>query len=179
MFGLFKKKDPGIRVTDRVWVSEQARREACYRAWQKQPETRFLAWFETSRNQLEQYFQAQGASGFSISLAGFSGTGTQGAPVIFIEHFPLRSEEQAQFAAMGLQEAKVYSCLEEPLFRLFGGDRLIAMVERLGYRADEPIEHNLVTTSIQRAQDKVAEKMIVSGNARSQEDWFGNAGFTL
>lgn len=179
MFGLFKKKDAGIRVIDTVWISEQARREACYRAWQKQPATQFLAWFEESRNQLEQYFRSQGATGFFISLAGFPGTPVQGAPLLFIEHFPLRSEEQAKFTAMGLQEVRVYNCLEEPLFRLFGGARLIATVERLGYKPDEPIEHELVTTSIRRAQDKLAEKTIISGSARSQEDWFINAGFTL
>ena len=179
MFGLFKKKDPGVRVTDIVWMSEQARREACYRAWQKNPSTLFLAWFEESKNQLEQFFRAQSAGNYSISLAGFSGMPAPGTPLLFIEHYPVRNEEQARFSAMGLDEVKVYSCLEEPLFRFFGGARLITIVEKLGNRADEPIEHALVTASIQKAQDKLAEKMIVSGSARSQEDWFINASITL
>lgn len=177
MFGLFKKKEPGIKVIDTIWLSSQAKWEACFRAWQKQPDTVFMAWFESSRDKLEHFLDEKGANGVQVKLAGFAGTVS--GPVIFIEHHPMRQEEQDRFTAMGLQEVRVYSALDEPLFRLFGGDKLITVMEKMGGGEDEPIEHQLVTTSIQRAQEKIASKAMLTGNTRSQEDWLTNAGINI
>ena len=45
--------------------------------------------------------------------------------------------------------------LEDELMRLFGGDRMKALVERLGVEDDEPIEAGMISKSIESAQKKV------------------------
>ncbi len=47
--------------------------------------------------------------------------------------------------------------LEDDLMRLFGSDRLVKYMDRLGVEDGEVIQHNLITKSIERAQRKVEE----------------------
>jgi preprotein translocase subunit SecA len=48
-----------------------------------------------------------------------------------------------------------YLSLEDDLMRIFGGDRVKALMERMGMPDDEPIEHPMVSKSILDAQAKV------------------------
>ncbi|HNY56418.1 MAG TPA: preprotein translocase subunit SecA, partial [Chitinophagales bacterium] len=48
-----------------------------------------------------------------------------------------------------------YSSLEDDLMRLFGSDRIAGMMDKMGYKEGEVIQHSLVTKSIERAQKKV------------------------
>jgi len=48
-----------------------------------------------------------------------------------------------------------YLSLEDDLMRIFAGDRLKVMMERLGMQDDEPIEAKMVTRSIANAQKRV------------------------
>ncbi|OFX27681.1 MAG: preprotein translocase subunit SecA, partial [Bacteroidetes bacterium GWA2_31_9] len=47
--------------------------------------------------------------------------------------------------------------LEDNLMRLFGSDRIAKMMDRLGLKEGEVIQHSLITKSIERAQKKVEE----------------------
>src|SRR5947207_1501806 len=51
--------------------------------------------------------------------------------------------------------ARFYLSLEDDLMRIFGGDRLKDWMSRLGMQEGEPIEHRMVTRSIERAQKQV------------------------
>jgi preprotein translocase subunit SecA len=48
-----------------------------------------------------------------------------------------------------------FLCLEDDLLRIFGSDKLIGWMERMGMQDDEPIEHRWVTKQIEGAQKKV------------------------
>lgn len=50
---------------------------------------------------------------------------------------------------------RFYVALEDDLMRMFGSDRIASMMERLGIPDDTPIEHSLITRSIEKAQSKV------------------------
>src|SRR5437763_15166070 len=51
--------------------------------------------------------------------------------------------------------SRFYLSLEDDLMRIFGGDRLMGWMERLGMEEGVPIEHRMVTRSIERAQKQV------------------------
>jgi preprotein translocase subunit SecA len=51
--------------------------------------------------------------------------------------------------------SRFYLSLEDPLLRIFAGDRIKAIMERLKMPEGEPIEHSIVTRSIESAQRKV------------------------
>jgi preprotein translocase subunit SecA len=48
-----------------------------------------------------------------------------------------------------------YISMEDDLMRIFGGDKLKGMMDRLGLPEDQPITHGLVTRSIESAQKRV------------------------
>jgi len=51
--------------------------------------------------------------------------------------------------------SRFYVALEDDLMRLFGGEWISAMMERLGWGDDDPIEHSRLTSAIRHAQEKV------------------------
>jgi preprotein translocase subunit SecA len=54
--------------------------------------------------------------------------------------------------------SRFYLSLEDDLMRIFAGDRVKVMMDRLGMPDDEPIEHPWVTKSVENAQRKVEER---------------------
>ena len=52
-------------------------------------------------------------------------------------------------------ESRFYLSLEDDLMRLFGGERIQAMMNNLGLEDDIPIENRMLTNSIESAQTKV------------------------
>ncbi|SCM78428.1 preprotein translocase subunit, ATPase [uncultured Sporomusa sp.] len=50
---------------------------------------------------------------------------------------------------------RFYLSLEDDLMRLFGSDNIAGIMDKLGMEEDEPIEHALITRSIEQAQKKV------------------------
>uniref|UniRef100_UPI0040573874 preprotein translocase subunit SecA n=1 Tax=Candidatus Electronema sp. TaxID=2698783 RepID=UPI0040573874 len=51
--------------------------------------------------------------------------------------------------------SRFYLSLEDDLLRIFGGDRLTSIMNRLGMEEDEPIEHSMISKAIENAQHKV------------------------
>lgn len=50
-----------------------------------------------------------------------------------------------------------YVSLEDDLMRLFGSERISGVMDRLGFKEGELIEHSMISKSIERAQKKVEE----------------------
>ncbi len=53
--------------------------------------------------------------------------------------------------------SKFYLSLGDDLMRLFGSDRIASVMQRLGIKEGEAIEHTMITNSVERAQKKVEE----------------------
>lgn len=51
--------------------------------------------------------------------------------------------------------SQFYVSLEDDLLRLFGSDKINGLLDKLGVDEDEPVEHKLISNSIERAQQKV------------------------
>jgi preprotein translocase subunit SecA len=51
--------------------------------------------------------------------------------------------------------SRFFLCLEDDLLRIFGSDKIVGWMERMGLEDDEPIEHRWITKSIENAQKKV------------------------
>tara|TARA_A200000113_G_scaffold112631_1_gene101094 strand:- start:5115 stop:8456 length:3342 start_codon:yes stop_codon:yes gene_type:complete len=53
--------------------------------------------------------------------------------------------------------SQFYVSLEDNLMRLFGAERIAKMMDRMGLKEGEVIQHSMITNSIERAQKKVEE----------------------
>ena len=168
MFDLFRKSSKGVKVIDKVWLSQQAKWNACLQMVKIDPTVLLVAWFE------ETFYELEGDQGLVqnvIKAEHLNYDKAQGRMVVFAEHYPLASVEQDLYAKLQLKEVPVLSCLEEPLFMLFGGERTIELMKKLGVADDEIIGHAMVTKSIRRAQESIAEKSGTNYPATSAKEW--------
>lgn len=53
--------------------------------------------------------------------------------------------------------SQFFVSLEDDLMRLFGSERIAAMMDRMGHKEGEVLQHSMITKSIERAQKKVEE----------------------
>ncbi len=53
--------------------------------------------------------------------------------------------------------SKFFLSLEDDLMRLFGSDRISSVMQKMGIKEGEVIQHPLITRSVERAQKKVEE----------------------
>ncbi len=172
MFGLFRKKDSGIPVTDRVVIEEAAKWKALADVYAANPRTIIVCWFEETFEKGMAWFTEAGITGPEFILAReISSRGKGGAAPVFAEHYPLSSRETALFQSLQLEKAIIYSSLREPLFTRFGSDKIIGLMRQLGMKEDELIEHTMISSAIRRAQEKIEAKNGPDLGARSQEEW--------
>ncbi|MBI1781975.1 MAG: SEC-C domain-containing protein, partial [Sphingobacteriales bacterium] len=53
--------------------------------------------------------------------------------------------------------SQFYVSLEDDLMRMFGSERIASLMDRMGYKEGEVIQHSMISKSIERAQKKVEE----------------------
>ncbi|MCR6721112.1 MAG: preprotein translocase subunit SecA [Chitinophagaceae bacterium] len=53
--------------------------------------------------------------------------------------------------------SQFYVSLEDNLMRMFGSERIAGLMDKLGYKEGDVIQHSMISNSIQRAQKKVEE----------------------
>lgn len=172
MFNLFKSKEKGVKVRDIVWASESAKWKGIAEEWKKDNSLVIICWFEATVRKAESLpswytdlapiLLANKARSFDIS----------NKRIIFAEHYPLRQKEQDFFKQHSLKEATVYSSLEEPLFRHFGGEKIIELIKKLGMKEDESLEHSMISNAIGNAQEKIGKKATAGLLSSSAEEWF-------
>lgn len=171
MFKLFQN-DGKTKVIDRVFAYQKFKWKYCLNILEKDPHTIFIGWFDDSINQLEQALATTNNSSANILLARtISRSQIESSQIIFIEHHPLKSKEDILFSQLGLKEAIVLTALDEPLLILFGGEKLISIMQKLGMKEDEMIEHKLVSESIANAQKKIEQRMSIDQSTRSSSEW--------
>jgi len=114
----------------------------------------------------------------SQSLIGFLRTISTSTQIqfLFSGHYPLPSKEKKILDKLNalFPQAPIIFCssIDDPSFELFGADRITDLLEKLGMKEDECIEHSLVTKSMARAREKIGSRVKSEIEAKSEGDWF-------
>lgn len=70
-----------------------------------------------------------------------------------------------------------YVSMDSPILSPFGAERIVDIMNKLGMKENEKIEHKLIDTSILKAQEKLKEHIIHEKEAESIQEWMDlNAG---
>lgn len=175
LFNLFGKKDKAADdhiFIDRAYVTTDAKMKACAELATKEPDHIFICWFADTASKFKEYFRLHGIDDMRVTEAHHMHASklTNKKPV-FAEHHPLHTKELELIKNWEAEKIIVYSALDEPLFKHFGSDKLIPLMKMLGMKEDEVIEHNMVTKSIIKGQEKIASSVTLEQSASSQEDW--------
>lgn len=172
MFGFFKKKNRGATVTDFVTISEKAKCHKLIDLWKANPQVIFICWFEETYDSISACFSQNGIDTGPIVLAReVASHHINNKSVLFAEHYPSKTKETELFERLNFQSVTVWSALEEPIFKAFGGDRIIEVMKKLGMAEDEPVQHPMISNAIANTQNKIEKNLITELSARSQKEW--------
>jgi hypothetical protein len=172
MFNLFQKKGDGIKVIDKIWMSETAKWSGIVEEWRKDPSLIIICWFDHTIQQLQAVFNKETTERATILTARETHTNQVLAKsILFAEHYPLLSKEQETFKGWHLPEVTIHSALDEPLFDHFGSAKIIQMMKQLGMKEDACVEHKMISKAIQNAQEKIGKKVLLDQSAFSQKEW--------
>lgn len=95
--------------------------------------------------------------------------------LLFFGHYPLPSKETKLLDRISLIKSLTttfYSSLDEPSFEIFGAANITSIMEKLGMKDEEAIEHAMVSKSMERARQKIEEKVKYEHEAVSEKEWF-------
>ncbi|MBC7949424.1 MAG: hypothetical protein H7Y42_16175 [Chitinophagaceae bacterium] len=172
MFNFFKKKENTIKITDTIWMTQQAKWNGLAALWKKDQQIAIITWFEDSFHQLEKVLQNDALPLECLFLArSLNSHQLAGKKIIFSEHHPLFHKEQDHFRQWQLRHVHVHSALDEPLFQYFGGEKIIGMMKELGMSDEGMIEHSMISNAIRNAQQKIEKKVSTEFAATSQQQW--------
>jgi hypothetical protein len=175
LFNLFGKKDDDAEnhvFTDRAYVSTAAKMNACAELARKEPNHLFICWFADTAAKFKDFFVQQGLEeSLVIEARQVHASKLLNKTPVFVEHYPLHSKEIELIKNWDAKNIVVYSALDEPLFKHFGSDKIIPIMKMLGMKEDEAIEHNMVTKSIIKGQEKIAGQVSLEQSSNSQGGW--------
>lgn len=94
----------------------------------------------------------------------------------FVRHYPLPAKENSVIQKLDttFPQCPITFCssLDDPCFEAFGSKNIIGMMEKMGMKEDEVIEHTMVSSAMKRAREKVAESITKEIPAHSEAEWF-------
>ena len=175
LFNLFGKKDGGADghvFVDRAYITTAAKMKACAELARKEPSHIFICWFADTCLQFKEFFRQQGLDEIMVTETHhLHASKLLNKIPVFVEHYPLHSKEIELIKNWDAKNILVYSAMDEPLFKHFGSEKLIPLMKMMGMKEDEVIEHNMVSKSIIKGQEKIAEQVSLELSANSQADW--------
>jgi hypothetical protein len=175
LFNLFGKKGDGENgqlFTDIVWLDTPAKYQGLLAICKKEPGIIFIGWFADTISSFRNFLKENGIDENCVKDARtVSSHQLEGRPVIFLEHYPLHEKEKALVEELHIGQAVVHGALDEAVFVHFGSEKMLPMLKMLGFKASDPIQHAYVTSSVTKAQEKMAAKVVVEQAASSQAGW--------
>lgn len=151
MFKLFRNNNR-IKIIDRVFMNQRSKWNYCEKILTETPKTIFIGWFDETIAELENFIIPHGSSAITVSNARtIHKSQIEGSGLVFIEHHPMKSKEEIVFEHLGLKEVIILTALDEPLLLKVGGEKLIEIMQNLGMKEDEVIEHKMIGQSIANA----------------------------
>lgn len=177
-----RAKRTGLQKTDRVYIDRKAANRAiirhCVESGQLQRQLVIIYFFRETRAEFEAavtnaanvvwasaFFPAQ------IRQAGLGGW--DNVDVIVAETYPdINTEQQLldELTNAGYTKPTLtfYNGLDDPTLVLFGAERIQKLMRSLGLKDDEPVEHKMITKSMDRAQEKLSKKNLSIGRIDSR-----------
>lgn len=95
---------------------------------------------------------------------------------LFAGHYPLPSKENKIIGKLSSSypQSTIMFCssIDDPSFEPFGADRIMSVLDQLGLKEDECIDHAMVSKAMERAREKIESKVQHEISTKSEGEWF-------
>jgi hypothetical protein len=96
--------------------------------------------------------------------------------LLFYGHYPIPEKESqllSKVAAAAItKKICFYSSLEDRAFEMFGADHIRSLMEKMGMKEDESVEHAMVSKAMQRAREKIAGTISAEVMTATETAWY-------
>ncbi len=174
---LFSKPERYGQDPDRCyWKSQNAKLAGIFAEASKHSNVTVLAWFEDLYEALK---QVPNSASVRVDLADryLLNPGSMTGEVVFIaETYPLFDKEMQLINVLyraGVAKIYVYASLDEDVYRSFGSERILDILDTLGMKDEESIQHSMIDKSVERARKRIASQMRgPERSTRTSQEWF-------
>ena len=173
IFGKNKNSGSNKKFTNIIYASDLAKENGIIKYAQENSDCIFISWFNNTAVSFRKCFLENNIPDDRIIESKFfSAAKYQTQKIIFLEHFPLRAKEEALVQNCTQTEFVFFNSLTEPLFQYFGANKIAEQLYKMGFKADETIQNEMIDNSLKKAQLTIAEKIQFESNvSTSQSDW--------
>jgi preprotein translocase subunit SecA len=95
---------------------------------------------------------------------------------LFAGHYPLPSKENKVIEKLSTSfpasSITFCSSIDDPSFELFGADRIMMLLDKLGMEEEECIEHAMVSKAMARAREKIEVNVKHEIVSETETEWF-------
>ena len=94
--------------------------------------------------------------------------------ILVFRHYPIPSKENKILEKLATIDSEIvfYSSLDDPAFKMFGGESLKSTLEKLGLVGEETIQHAMVTRAMKNAREKIEQGVREEIICPTETDWF-------
>ncbi len=172
LFNLFKKKEKGPTIIDKIWINQAAKERGFLQIVKERSNLTLIAWSSLTYDRFQQLLQENGLSTEIMLAHSTLPSRMQGREICFLEHHLFHHKEAALLQSWKCEEALFLNSLSDPVFYISNADRIVALMERMGHKEDEIIEHPMVSKSIVRAQQKFEKDGGSSEMPEEVKEWW-------
>ncbi|MFN8284304.1 MAG: hypothetical protein U0U67_13880 [Chitinophagales bacterium] len=185
---LFGKKKNELQTIEYIWKNDYAKYKGILRMTDRSKPIIFIYYFIETKNQIQQLIETMQVSFSSDIYKQDKITITHAENILdakidlthttvcFIEHHPSFTTEHKilNYLENDLQIKEVifHIALTEPLLHYFAGDKIVPLLEKMGFDENEALQHSMITRSIINAQKKIDDKNPNSIETQSAKHWF-------
>lgn len=169
LFDFLKKKDSGPIIQDLVWINQKDKMRGCLNIVEENPNLMLVAWSTLTQQWFQDYLSKETGRTITIELASYLNSSSE--TVYFLEHHPQLSKEELLFDAVKIPKAVFLNALDDHLMEMFGSTRIAKVMDRMGLKEGEVIEHLMITKSIRNAQKKMDESGVMENQNSKFQEW--------
>jgi len=184
MFGFFKKK-PELEVVDIIWKNDRAKQNGILNHIGTDDKFMLAYYFQDTKEIAEEtlrhasipFTEHAGSTEKVVFIQSMQLNKTYSFNeriICFLEHHPSAVVERPvldNLLESGKKKVLFFNSFSEPIFQYFGAERILSILEKLGFEEGQPIEHPMISQSIKNAQQKIDEKVSFPSDTRNAKDW--------
>lgn len=181
---LFGSKKKSIKKTDRIFITRKAANKAIVNyvleSTMNSKHVVILYFFKETKHEFEaEVTNANNVvwvnAHFPAQLNTAALGGVNNTNIIVAETYPDFKAEQSlletiERAGFDTRNVIFFNGLDDPIFIPFGAERIQKLMISMGMSEDEPIEHAMISKSMDRAQQKVTTKKLLMGKVDSRAE---------
>ena len=167
----FRKTPKGPSVNVSVWVNQAAKDEACIKMAQNDKALTFVAWSKVTYQYFHEVFSKQEIPNKVVIAKDVLPSSMVENNFIFLErHYDLDKEKKF-LESFNSKEVSVHVSLDDPLLSSFNIEPIKEMLNKMGHKESEHIEHELINKSIEKAMKKIMHVGLTADSSNELREW--------